>query len=59
MTKNKSTAIDLFAGCGGLSIGLEQAGFNVLMANEVQETYASSLAVNHPKSEVAVGRTTL
>ena len=27
--------IDLFAGCGGLSLGLEQAGFNPVLVNEI------------------------
>lgn len=35
--------IDLFAGCGGLSLGLEQAGFTPILVNEIvpqfSETY--------------------
>jgi DNA (cytosine-5)-methyltransferase 1 len=27
--------VDLFAGCGGLSLGMEQSGFEVLFANEI------------------------
>ena len=30
----KPTVIDLFAGVGGLSLGFEMRGFNVLVANE-------------------------
>tara|TARA_B110000027_G_C16122261_1_gene303884 strand:+ start:9911 stop:11509 length:1599 start_codon:yes stop_codon:yes gene_type:complete len=39
--------IELFAGCGGLSLGLETAGFETVMANELSpmagETYAYNL----------------
>ena len=48
------TCIDLFAGCGGLSQGLESAGFSLLFANEIETEYASSLKANHPDSEVLV-----
>ena len=34
--------IDLFAGAGGLSLGLEQAGFNVVFANEINSTCAET-----------------
>jgi len=42
--------VDLFAGCGGLSLGLEQAGFHPVFVNELNshamETYlASSIAM--------------
>lgn len=38
MSKNKYTFIDLFAGCGGLSLGLEQAGFESVFFNEIIPT---------------------
>ena len=50
----KFTAIDLFAGSGGLSTGLEYAGFSVLFANEIESSYSESLAANHPSTEVMV-----
>jgi DNA (cytosine-5)-methyltransferase 1 len=46
------TAIDLFAGAGGLSTGIEMAGFEVLFANEISHTYSLSLKHNHPKTDV-------
>jgi DNA (cytosine-5)-methyltransferase 1 len=42
------TAIDLFAGCGGLSLGLEQAGVDVRWANELDGSAASTYRRSHP-----------
>ena len=39
---------DLFAGCGGLSTGLEQAGFTPWFVNEIVETFADTYKLNHP-----------
>ena len=38
--------IELFAGCGGLSLGLEAAGFSLLMANELSPMAAETYAYN-------------
>ncbi|MFC5480456.1 DNA cytosine methyltransferase [Massilia suwonensis] len=54
LVKRQRTCIDLFAGAGGLSTGLELAGFDVLFANEIMPAYAESLALNHPNSQVCV-----
>lgn len=44
--KNSLTYIDLFAGCGGLSLGLENAGFTPIYVNELNkdalETYLTN-----------------
>lgn len=47
--------IDLFAGAGGLSCGLEQAGFKPVLANELVEQYAHTYQINHPETKVVVG----
>lgn len=39
--------IDLFAGAGGLSEGLKEAGFKSLYANEIEGNYAATYSVNH------------
>lgn len=48
-------AMDFFAGAGGLSEGLSQAGFEILLANEINETYSKTLSWNHPETEVVTG----
>lgn len=39
--------IELFAGCGGLSLGLESEGFELLLANELSPMAAETFAFNH------------
>ena len=50
--KNRYTAIDLFAGAGGMSLGFEQAGFDVLAAVEYDPVHASIHQYNFPKTKV-------
>lgn len=51
-TAHPRTAIDLFAGAGGLSEGLREAGFTSLYANEVEPVYAKTYSLNHPEAIV-------
>ncbi len=46
--------IDLFAGCGGLSLGFVQAGFNVEKAVEYDPVIANTYQRNHPEVDVIV-----
>lgn len=50
----KPTVIDLFAGVGGLSLGFEIAGFNVVLANEYDESIAKAYELNHPNTKMIV-----
>ncbi|WP_369370113.1 DNA cytosine methyltransferase [Promicromonospora sp. Populi] len=45
-------AVDLFSGAGGMSLGFEQAGFDVVAAVEYDPVHAATHAFNFPQSEV-------
>ncbi|WP_081625885.1 DNA cytosine methyltransferase [Yoonia vestfoldensis] len=45
---NHLTAVDLFSGAGGLTLGLRQAGFKVLAGVELEKTPAATYRMNHP-----------
>ena len=66
---NGWTALDLFAGCGGLSLGFESLGFD-LNAYELEESYAATHSrnfsntcivkkltadTNFPKANIVIG----
>ena len=53
----KCTFVDLFAGCGGLSLGMEQAGFTPVFANEIWGAAAETYRLNRhmAESQVFVG----
>lgn len=50
----RPVAIDLFAGAGGLSLGFEAAGFDVLAAVEYDAVHAATHLYNFPHCEMIV-----
>ncbi len=41
--------VDLFAGCGGLSLGLEMSGFRPLLFCEINKAAGMTYLVNRPE----------
>ncbi len=51
MQKNTINVIDLFCGCGGLSLGFEKAGFNILLGIDSWKDAITTFNYNHKKSK--------
>ena len=51
-SKKRATAIELFAGAGGLMLGLEMAGFNTLLVNEMHPDPCKTLRRNFPSTPI-------
>ena len=49
---NKYNSIDLFSGCGGLSEGLRQAGFETKVAVEIEPKAVLAFKMNHKSTFV-------
>ena len=48
MVKNRPIAVDLFAGAGGMTLGFEQAGFDVLASVEIDPIHCAIHQFNFP-----------
>jgi DNA (cytosine-5)-methyltransferase 1 len=51
-------AIELFAGAGGLALGLEKAGLNTILFNEIDKNACDTLRFNRPDWNVVCGDVT-
>lgn len=50
----RKTAIDLFCGCGGMSWGLEQSGYEILLGIDENQKYIKSYEVNFGREKAKV-----
>lgn len=53
--RNNMRVVSFFAGCGGLDLGFEQAGFDVIWANEIEPSVVETYRLNHPQTEFVLG----
>jgi len=44
--------VDFFSGAGGLSCGLEMAGFHSVLASDIHPVYAQTFLKNHPTTRI-------
>jgi DNA (cytosine-5)-methyltransferase 1 len=51
----KYKTIELFAGAGGLALGLEESGLDCVMLNEIDRNACETLRINRPKWNVIEG----
>lgn len=47
-------AVSLFSGAGGMDVGFEKAGIDVVFANEIDKISAQTYSTNHPNTEIVV-----
>ena len=52
MEKMSYNVLDLFCGCGGLSLGFEKAGYNVLLGVDVWKDALKTYKANHLNSNI-------
>lgn len=52
MIEKRYTVLDLFCGCGGLSLGFEKAGYDVLLGIDIWKDALETYKFNHHNSNV-------
>ena len=55
MSKNQKNFVDLFCGAGGLSRGLEMAGFQCVLGTDHNKSAMTTFERNHPDAESYLG----
>jgi len=55
MSKNVLNTIDLFSGCGGMSLGFKWAGFNTLLASDIDENCKKTFNANFRETPFICG----
>lgn len=49
----RKKVLDLFSGCGGLSLGFEQAGYEIILGIDHWDVALNTFQKNHPESKIA------
>ena len=49
---NYNTVLDLFCGCGGISLGFEEAGYHVLLGIDIWKDALKTYKFNHKQSKI-------
>lgn len=52
MGKGRYTVIDLFCGCGGMSLGFEKVGYDILLGIDIWKDALMTFKSNHANSQV-------
>jgi|GEM_PF-84990 len=47
--RKELTLVDFFCGAGGLSLGFRQVGFNIKLANDIEDVCIETYKLNHPE----------
>jgi len=51
----KKKVLDLFCGCGGMSLGFEQAGFDISLGIDIWSPALKTFEKNHSNSNTVCG----
>ena len=55
ITQSKPIVVELFCGCGGTSLGFEQAGFEIAIGCDIHTPSIDTFRRNHPSASTVLG----